>query len=234
MHRIVCALIAIATLAWPASSLADYYLKFTATGGSSTTHDLSQDPLAVLSLSIVDTHPTSELIHEKGSGIVALTKVNSAALAYGTGQQGVDNLNFYVADVPRSLTIKNRLTGQKSVISVDDPNPTPFVGAPAFLMSDGMVVAPGLSQAGSPRKFYVASGMPAHQFSAFWGNGTDLGAASDLGWSGTEARCTSGWQQSMWRGDQIVIMQAMAGAGSTPCRSVTVYAGKLSHVVLEE
>lgn len=222
----------LATVLWCPNLFAEYYLKFTATGASlGSNQKIYENGAGLLKVSIVENFPTDGPIHFKNSRIGSWTKyVNSSS---GSKTAGVDNLNFYVADVPRSISIQNLVDGANTLITAGE-TPVDFDNAPAFLLEDGLVVAPGISDHGSggPYEVYVAAAMPATAVTGSRSLDVDDFTQTDVRIA--NETCVEGWFQSGTRGDHIEIWQVVGESGSgNDCFSVSMYGGKISHVVRE-
>lgn len=215
------------------SANADYYLKFTASGASLPNGTKLVDSTASwIDVSIIDTHPNDGPIHYENSLIGSYTKFNRTYSPSINGYRGDhDNLYFYYEGVPKSVTIKNTNTGVKRVITAGN-QPERFNNAPAFLLPDRLVVAPGLSviKTGSSTtavsgKIYVVASMPMRPVVGYSYDATifDNNIAAHI--RQTELNCVEGWTESHYKG-AIAIWKVVE-----TCQSFQMFAGDLSHVI---
>ena len=216
---------------------AEYYLRFTASGAPLAQGELFKDSSDTwLELTIIQGHPSDGPVHYEGSLIGSELKVIRSNNGSAYREIGVDHVNFYVADVPRSITIiDNSNGGSKFTLSYGD-DPERLVGTPSVLMPDGLLVAPGLSADYRPdpdiQNIYVAAAMPKRPYT-----GTDKITPAIFpqdGWATLGSTCYHGWQTGTTDGESVEIWQAIARKNNSYCDSVAVYSGYLTHVVRYE
>lgn len=159
---------------------ADYYLKFE-TSGVNHVHSsgaLSSDSNAWMKVSIVDSYPTGQPIHFEGSD-TGTVPINTAA----------DTAVFYVADVPRSVTILEKSSGAKQTLSAGDA-PLPFSNAPSFLLPHRLLVATGMQRLASYGKIYIAAAMPVKSVA----HSVPTANVFGNGWAEADGgNCVEGW-----------------------------------------
>ncbi len=213
-----------------------YYLKFTSSGASHSGNSTFKDNAgAWLEVSIVDTHPTDGPIHWKNSQTGSFTGESASGhkKRYGT----YNNLQFYYADVPRSLTVIENSSGTPTTITAGS-SPVRFTSAPSFLLPDGLLVASGVSQYPA-RNIYVIAAMPirfipatdSYEHIEYRGNHSyhrDSGK--------NDRNCLQGWTEAALTMGSVEIWQAVESSNSSAdgkCASSRIYRGPLSHIVLE-
>lgn len=214
-----------------------YYLKFTSSGATHDGTSTFKDNVgAYLEVSIVDSFPTDGPVHWKNSqtGSFTFENANKHKKIEGT----TNNLHYYYADVPRSITIIDNSSGTQTTITHGNA-PVKFSSAPSFLLPDGMLVAPGLSH--NPRKIYVAAAMPIRRLPAYEPfSGYDfrggLRYKKDTGKN--DFSCLQGWSESVRVVGEVEIWQAVydylnSTSVDGQCATSKIYRGKLSHIVLE-
>lgn len=197
-------------VSWPARA-SDYYIKFETSGQQHTYGpSLESNAHAWMKVSIVDTFPTNALVHYEGSRIVASAKWHQKT-------------TFYVADVPRSIAIRNTATGARSTLTVGD-SPISYSGAPSFLLPDQLIVATGLSLSpGTSASIRIAADMPmrAHVYNNYFATSNSL-VRQDT--------CASGWTHSTQAG-VISMAEPEYNTSLSICQFQNQYKGKLSHVI---
>lgn len=208
-------------------ALADYYLKVTATGQRiDDTVVIASSTAADLAISVVGDFPTDGPVHFENSYLGSWVKTLRKESAH------VDNLNFYVAGVPRSITLLNVTDGGRQVITAGNP-PITLTGAPAILMKDGLLISPGLSRySGSKKEVYVAASMPSRMVVA-------KKYVDPISFSGVQSEviadsskyCVEGWSSSSEFPDHV---EVWAADPDNPCRSFQIYGGKIKYTILEE
>lgn len=135
-------------------TFADYYLKFETVGGTfdynTSIHNTGS--AKTVNVSIVDAPANDGRVHWPRSMVGAKAKIyyraayssSTTTFTSNTGGANQDKTVFYVADVPRSVTIHSSTGTSKTVITFGE-TPQAFGSAPNFLLPDGLLVAPGLS-----------------------------------------------------------------------------------------
>lgn len=219
------------------NALADYYLKFETSGASHDPETLfSANTNTWMRLSIVDTYPTNGPVHYPHSRTGAFTKI-------GGKSQGVDHTFFYVADVPRSVTIVDKSDGSRARLDAGQ-TPVTYPGAPspAFLMPDALLVTTGLSQDydADVFKVFLAATMPV---TAHTDRGNPFGVFEKnaqgnyrIDYNAIDQRaCHSGWGEAGSNGGEFVMLQIRAtdvGISASRCHSSVMSKGAISHVIL--
>ncbi|MBO6656868.1 MAG: hypothetical protein JJ934_08235 [Pseudomonadales bacterium] len=219
-------------------ALADY-LKFETSGGS---HDpntaFALNTNTWMKVSIVNTYPTDGPVHFPNSRTGAYTLYRASPFIKDTN---VDYTSFYVADVPRSVTLIKKSDGTRQTITHGDPQPADFPGAPspAFLLPSGLLVTTGLSadyEADVFRVFLAAtmpSGSTANTNLVF-GIPHTMGNNKTSKYSLAKG-CTDGWAVSPKDGEGFTMMNPMAIVGfNAGCGSATMSEGTISHIVSYE
>lgn len=206
---------------------ADYYLKFETSGAAlpdNTALNASND--AWLKVSIIDTYPTDGPVHYEGSETGAWPMYKHAT--YYTKTVGVNYLNFYYADVPRSLTLIDKTTGGKTVISVGD-QPHPITGAPAVLLPDSTMVAPGVAVNDTSYSIYIVAARPVKLMTDRYD--LDPSAPDLTNYITNHNRCLQGWMPSSVDAEGVNIVQCVNNTTSDSLMTTFHYSGFLTHVV---
>ncbi len=133
-------------------TFADYYLKFETSGGTFdySTPIQNTGTASTVEVSIVDTPANDGRVHWPNSMVGARANVyyrtvfSSNTTAFASAGTEDDKKVFYVAGVPRSVTVRSPNGGTNTVITHGEA-PEPFTSAPNFLLPDGLLVAAGLS-----------------------------------------------------------------------------------------
>lgn len=204
---------------------ADYYLKFETSGSNiGLSALLSANSGSWIDVSIIDTHPTDGSVHYENSRI-------GAWVSYLNAKRATNNNNkttFYFADVPRSLTITNTSDGSKTTIT-EGGDAVRFNSAPAFLLPDGLLVAPGIARISSNSyKIYMAAAMPIAKMAFYQSLDPDEFSGARL--SGTNGFCVEGWSESPFEPGYVELFQVVK-TGTYACESMPMFGGKLSHVI---
>lgn len=211
-------------LLFSAESHAEYFLKFSASGATRGSGGLASDPGAWLYVSIVTSTGGDGKVHWPGSGVGSeisyyyYRKSGSGTTTYNHFTSNEDDqLHFYYADVPRSVTIKTVDGSQKTVITEGDA-PVRFSNAPSFSFEDGLLVSPGASYY---RHQIVPN--PVIEYQKIYVSAYEKMSAYPLG---TDAQCNVGWT---YMKGKITVKQPFLTGGL--CAHWTPYAEPLSHVV---
>lgn len=220
----------------------DYFLKFETSGAA---HDYGNQTLpsnsgAWLKVSIVDTYPVGKVVHFPGSQIEAWPgyKFSASNNGYSRKDDGVNHTEFYVSDIPRSITLRTLSDGQKETVSFGDA-PKTLSAAPAVLLPDQLVVAPGveIDHKFNNHKIYIAAAMPVRPLVSNGQNGSDVlgfDLRNEVVAKGNN--CVQGWYTSAVHGEAIEMRHAVTSwpANSANCWSIAAYTGKLSHRITFE
>lgn len=212
---------------------AEYFLKFEASGSTiGATDSVLSSSVTWLKLSIVEGFPTDGPIHFKRTRTGSYTKYVESNRQKALG---VDNVYFYVADVPRSIMLTRLSDGSKEEIKHGQA-PKTYANGPAFLMEDGLLVAPGISfddSSGSEvYKVFVAATMPV--VTAFGHHEIDPSGFSPDSITINPDECAQGWFQSGVDGNGVIMVQAINRDTNTRCIKRAMYSGYITHIVREE
>lgn len=242
-------ILTIAFLLFAAESKAEYYLKFETSGAvlpNGTPLNSSGDAWITVSVVDLQTFPLDGPVHFPGDRSGAEVYYRNESGSYIKNVE-VNYTKFYVAEVPRSLTVRNRSNGLRHVLTAGGGAQT-YTNAPAILLEDGLLVTTGIAfavalddlsysqsifiTAAPPRtigavntdeNFTVASFPPA--FSSLAHVFTRLQDRS-------YASCTTGWYNAGVEGNTIAMSQSNARPPPTGgCANHLIYLGRLSHVV---
>lgn len=239
-------------LLWlPPQVHADYYLKIETSGNSLPYNTLlKNNGNAWLQLSIVEDHPLDGPIHYLGDRRGAEVSFRNHSGQY-LKDVNVNYLRFYVAEVPRSLTLKKIAAEQVTTITAGAGSTT-LTNAPALLFKDGLLVTTGVSfemntsNTAVSQSIYIAAGMPSpivsysaqgHGGGQFTPDtfpllGPDLSLFSaKLFSTRPTTHCASGWQKGIIDGRSVELWQAAPDSSGVGCLSTLVYVGTISHAV---
>lgn len=203
-----------------------YFLKFETSGATLTASNLASDTGSWVNVSIVTSVGSDGQVHWPGgtTGSDISYKYyryyNSSNITnHGYSNSSSDKKVFYVADVPRSISIVTSDGVGTQIISVGD-TPVPFNAAPSFLLPDGFVVSAGLS---SYYHYNPSSSNPG----PFSHKKIYIAADSSvkvLNVSGVA--CPKGW---VFKGSKIQHSVPFAINGT--CGEWITYSGSLTHVI---
>lgn len=224
-------------------TFADYFLKFETSGAShNLATALSSNSAAWIEVSIVDDFPTDGPVHFENTHIGAFTKVVDAQ---NSKTQDVDYTKFYVAGVPRSVTVIGTGDGARNVVSFGDPGAFKLPGfVPGIVLPDGLLVTTGLSMDFVSNVFgiYLAASMPVRTIgdtSRTFGipaSTTNDAAKPDGLWlnvgSADWSRCLVGYGPASTSGSGVVSLQSVSYNNDTEnCRTYVMAKGKITHVI---
>lgn len=133
------------------SAAAEYYLKFTTSGSAISSDNLQSQSAAWVDVSVVTSVGSDGNVHWPNSEVGS--DVSYYISYYGNKTlPGANKNSFYVADVPRSITITEHDGASSMTITAGDA-PKRFSLGPSFLLPDGFLVAPGVNKTNATTRY---------------------------------------------------------------------------------